>query len=220
MRTKSSLGVGRATFFGNGPFFLASYPTGSFLSVASTNSSIAVENLPDGSLGAGSLTMYCRSSRIDIWCPDPASETPATLFRLADLADDAEVFLLLGLARAASRFAARRFSASWTLSLFFAGRTAESVSSASSSSVMSPSSSSSWTPVRVSWERSSSSERGASSDEKGKRPSASSTRVMPSDQTSDLTVYGSPEIRSGCNDNSVHELAGAWGKSDARSCRC
>ena len=109
-------------------------------------SSTEGENFPVGSLGAGSLTMYCRSSRIDIWCPDPLSETPATLLRLfvlADFVEVVEVVLLRGLDRAASRFAARRFSASWTLSLFFAGRTGESVSSpSSSSSVRSPSSSS------------------------------------------------------------------------------
>lgn len=39
----------------------------------------------------------------------------------------------------------------------------------------------------------------SSSDEKGKRPMASSTSEMPSDQTSDLTLYGSPEMRSGCH---------------------
>ena len=36
------------------------------------------------------------------------------------------------------------------------------------------------------------------SSEKGKRPSASSMSEIPSDQTSDLTVYGEPWIRSGC----------------------
>ena len=39
--------------------------------------------------------------------------------------------------------------------------------------------------------------------ENGNRPMASSTIVIPSDQTSDLTVYGSPEIRSGCTRNFV-----------------
>jgi hypothetical protein len=45
------------------------------------------------------------------------------------------------------------------------------------------------------------SERSESSEEdseKGKRPRASSMREMPRDQTSDLTVYCAPCIRSGC----------------------
>lgn len=42
------------------------------------------------------------------------------------------------------------------------------------------------------------SSRSGSSSEKGKRPVASSTRVMPRDQMSDLTEYSAPWIRSGC----------------------
>ena len=38
----------------------------------------------------------------------------------------------------------------------------------------------------------------SASSEKGKRPSASSMSEIPSDQTSDLTVYCAPWIRSGC----------------------
>ena len=41
------------------------------------------------------------------------------------------------------------------------------------------------------------SESSGSDSEKGKRPSASSINEIPSDQTSDLTVYWAPCIRSG-----------------------
>ena len=47
------------------------------------------------------------------------------------------------------------------------------------------------------------SESSSSSDvdsENGKRPRASSIKEMPSDHTSDLTVYCAPCIRSGCQE--------------------
>ena len=57
-------------------------------------------------------------------------------------------------------------------------------------------------PGRSGWRVPSRSERSESSEssvllEKGKRPRASSMREMPRDQTSDLTVYCAPCIRSG-----------------------
>jgi hypothetical protein len=45
---------------------------------------------------------------------------------------------------------------------------------------------------------------------KGKRPSASSMSEMPSDQTSDLTVYCAPCIRSGCGEHACQ--IGGWGE--------
>jgi hypothetical protein len=185
-RTRSCLGVGRAIPSGRGPFFLALYPTGSFLNDALINSSASSENFPPpGSCGGGSLTMFCRSSRMLI-CPLlPASETPDLRF-----VDVVEVFLDRGgrVERRDSRFAARCFSASMMLSRFFSGLAGERVSSPRSSRMSSASPSSS-TPARERREKaSSSSVEGSSSLEKGKRPMASSTREMPRDQTSDLTV--------------------------------
>lgn len=47
---------------------------------------------------------------------------------------------------------------------------------------------------------SSSEEESLSLEEKGNRPIANSTSVIPRDQTSDFTEYGSPDIRSGYSD--------------------
>lgn len=195
------MGVGRATSAGSGPFFLTSHPTGSFRNVASTKSSTMGENFPAGNLGAGSFTMYCSNSRIDIWCPDPESETPvaaaaaAAGFRL--FVPFPLVFRVLAppppppppplLGSIDSRLAFRCRSASMMLSRFLSGRTGDSVSSPNSSS---RSSASSAKERRASASSASSSpdEAGSSSAENGNRPMASSTSVIPSDQTSDLTV--------------------------------
>lgn len=187
------MGVGRATSAGSGPFFLTSHPTGSFLNVASTKSSTMDENFPAGNLGAGSLTMYCSNSRIDIWCPDPESETPVAAeagFRFA--VPFPLVFRVLAPpppppGSIDSRLAFRCRSASMMLSRFLSGRTGDSVSSPNSSS---RSSASSAKERRASASSASSSpdEAGSSSAENGNRPIASSTSVIPSDQTSDLTV--------------------------------
>ena len=129
--TKSSFGV-----------FLTS---GSLNKQLSMNAS-AAGCVPGGNLGAGSLTMCCKSSRMLIVMPPPWRDTPL-LFRLSFFAvDDGGKAIGPG-----------------------PGFEGESVPSKS--------------------ERSESS---SGESEKGKRPSASSIREIPRDQTSDFTVYWAP----------------------------
>lgn len=52
--------------------------------------------------------------------------------------------------------------------------------------------------------------------EKGNRPKASSISVMPRDQTSDLTVYWAPWIRSGCVQHYIN--SNGLRRFDVRSC--
>lgn len=96
---------------------------------------------------------------------------------------------------------ARRFSAWSRDSPFSAGLTGLSVSSAKSS-ILSPNPSAyrSMT-ASASLLSGSSSSSELLSAENGNRPRANSTSVIPRDHTSDLTEYGSPEIRSGCSNN-------------------
>lgn len=145
------------------------------------------------------LTTCCKSSRILIWWPPPSRLTPAFFFLesfLPFLAFAADLLFL----------SCRLFSACSKDSACCPGLAGLSVISPSlsvkvrsPSSLPSPSFRDEEAPiVRRMLESSSSSDDIGGSSENGKRPSASSMSVMPSDQTSDLTVYSSPWMRSGC----------------------
>lgn len=140
-RTSNSFGVGLLS--------------GSLNRQASRNSSASFGYAPAGvSRGAGSLTICCSNSKIDMVMPPPWRDTPLDL-RLSFL--DA----------AASFFGRERGGGSPSRVLL-----GDSVSCRSA--------------------KSSKSESPPSSSAKGKRPSASSIKEMPRDQTSDLTEYCAP----------------------------
>lgn len=120
---------------------------GSLRKQSSTKTCASLGNLSTGtSRGAGSLTMYCRRSRIDIVGPAAAAAAAAAF----------AAFWFAGFPRAVVRNSRGRSESSGDV-----GVSAESES------------------------------------EKGKRPRASSMRLIPNDQISDLTEYSPPWIRSG-----------------------
>lgn len=160
----------------------------SFSKQASTNCSACFVNLPSGNRGAGSLTIWCINSIMDMVFPPPCRLTPL-LFLLVwwwwlwwwwwgwwDGAGGCWVAVTVGVGVDDDEFINCIFAVAAVIM-----------------TTLSSSKSGNWVAIGGDVVTKSDS----SVSEKGKRPVASSTSVMPRDHISDLTEYSAPWIRSG-----------------------